>query len=63
MKANRYGVTVSAQAGEQLKELQKIFERKVGFEPSLAQVVEYLISREYNDASVGGDKVTTSKNV
>jgi hypothetical protein len=36
MKANRYGVTVSAQAGEQLKELQKIFERKVGFEPSLA---------------------------
>ena len=62
MKANRYGVTVSAQAGEQLKELQKIFERKVGFEPSLAQVVEYLISREYND-SVGGDKVTDSKNV
>lgn len=62
MKANRYGVTVSAQAGEQLKELQKIFERKVGFEPSLAQVVEYLISREYNE-SVGGDKVTNSKNV
>jgi hypothetical protein len=62
MKANRYGVTVSAQAGEQLKELQKIFERKVGFEPSLAQVVEYLISREYQD-SVGGDKVTNSKNV
>ena len=62
MKANRYGVTVSAQAGEQLKELQKIFERKVGFEPSLAQVVEYLISREYQD-SVGGDKLTDSKNV
>jgi hypothetical protein len=62
MKANRYGVTVSAQAGEQLKELQKIFERKVGFEPSLAQVVEYLISKEYQD-SVGGDKVTNSKNV
>jgi len=62
MKANRYGITVSAQAGEQLKELQKIFERKVGFEPSLAQVVEYLISREYQD-SVGGDKVTNSKNV
>jgi hypothetical protein len=62
MKANRYGVTVSAQAGEQLKELQKIFERKVGFEPSLAQVVEYLISKEYQD-SVGGDKVTDSKNV
>jgi hypothetical protein len=62
MKANRYGVTVSAQAGEQLKELQKAFERKVGFEPSLAQVVEYLISREYQD-SVGGDKVTNSKNV
>lgn len=62
MKANRYGVTVSAQAGEQLKELQKIFERKVGFEPSLAQVVEYLISREYQD-SVGEDKVTNSKNV
>jgi hypothetical protein len=62
MKANRYGVTVSAQAGEQLKELQKTFERKVGFEPSLAQVVEYLISKEYQD-SVGGDKVTNSKNV
>ncbi len=62
MKANRYGVTVSAQAGEQLKELQKAFERKVGFEPSLAQVVEYLISKEYQD-SVGGDKVTDSKNV
>jgi hypothetical protein len=62
MKANRYGVTVSAQAGEQLKELQKAFERKVGFEPSLAQVVEYLISKEYQD-SVGGDKVTNSKNV
>jgi hypothetical protein len=62
MKANRYGVTVSAQAGEQLKELQKIFERKVGFEPSLAQVVEYLISKEYQD-SVGGDKMTNSKNV
>ena len=62
MKANRYGVTVSAQAGEQLKELQKAFERKVGFEPSLAQVVEYLISKEYQD-SVGGDKMTNSKNV
>ena len=62
MKANRYGVTVSAQAGEQLKELQKAFERKVGFEPSLAQVVEYLISKEYQD-SVGGDKVTSNQNV
>jgi hypothetical protein len=62
MKANRYGVTVSAQAGEQLKELQKVFERKVGFEPSLAQVVEYLISREYNE-SVDGDKVTSNQNV
>jgi hypothetical protein len=62
MKANRYGVTVSAQAGEQLKELQKGFERRVGFEPSLAQVVEYLISREYYN-SVGEDKVTDSKNV
>ncbi len=62
MKANRYGVTVSAQAGEQLKELQKLFERKVGFEPSLAQVVEYLISKEYND-SVGEDKVTSNQNV
>ena len=62
MKANRYGVTVSAQAGEQLKELQKLFERKVGFEPSLAQVVEYHISKEYND-SVGGDKVTSNQNV
>lgn len=62
MKANRYGVTVSAQAGEQLKVLQKVFERKVGFEPSLAQVVEYLISREYNE-SVDGDKVTSNQNV
>jgi len=62
MKANRYGVTVSAQAGEQLKELQKDFERRVGFEPSLAQVVEYLISKEYYN-SVGGDKLTDSKNV
>jgi len=62
MKANRYGVTVSAQAGEQLKELQKIFERKVGFEPSLAQVVEYLINKEYQD-SVDGDKVTSNQNV
>ena len=62
MKANRYGVTVSAQAGEQLKELQKAFERKVGFEPSLAQVVEYLIRKEYND-SFGGDKVTGNQNV
>ena len=62
MKANRYGVTVSAQAGEQLKRLQQIFEQKVGFEPSLAQVVEYLINKEYQD-SVDGDKVTDSKNV
>ena len=62
MKANRYGVTVSAQAGEQLKELQKAFERKVGFEPSLAQVVEYLINKEYQD-SVDGDKVTGNQNV
>ena len=62
MKANRYGVTVSAQAGEQLKELQKAFERKVGFEPSLAQVVEYLINKEYQD-SVDGDKVTSNQNV
>ena len=62
MKANRYGVTVSAQAGKQLKELQKAFERKVGFEPSLAQVVEYLINKEYQD-SVDGDKVTGNQNV
>ena len=62
MKANRYGVTVSAQAGEQLKRLQQIFEHKVGFEPSLAQVVEYLINKEYQD-SVDGDKVTSNQNV
>jgi hypothetical protein len=45
----RYGVSISAPAAERLKELQKVLEKTLGFEPSMTQVVEYLILHFKND--------------
>ena len=56
----RMTLSISADAGEKLRALQGVFERGIGFEPSLAQLVEYLIS-EYS--ANNGDKVTTGHSV
>jgi hypothetical protein len=42
----RHGVHLSEEAFERLKDLQKEFGQKVGFEPSLTQVIEYLVLKE-----------------
>jgi hypothetical protein len=56
----RTSVSISTKAVEQLRSLQANFERKVGFEPSLAQIVELLI-KEYVEANP--DKVTDGHDV
>lgn len=56
----RTSVSISAKAVEQLRSLQANFERKVGFEPSLAQIVELLI-KEYVEANK--DKVIDDHDV
>ena len=42
--AKRYGVSISLEAAERLKQIQKELEVERGFEPSMTQVVEYLIT-------------------
>jgi len=46
MKVNdgRTTVSLNKPAAEKLRELQGVFERRIGFEPSLSQLVEYLIN-------------------
>lgn len=56
----RLTLSISADAGDQLRALQGKLERRIGFEPSLAQIMEYLI-REYSKD--GGDKVTDGHSV
>ena len=56
----RLTLSLSPDAGDQLRALQGKLERRIGFEPSLAQIVEYLIS-EYS--ANNGDKVTTGHSV
>ena len=56
----RMTLSISADAGEKLRALQGKLERRIGFEPSLAQLVEYLI-KEYSDNN--GDKVTAGHSV
>lgn len=56
----RLTLSISATAGDQLRALQGKLERSIGFEPSLAQIVEYLI-KEYSASN--GDKVTAGHSV
>ena len=56
----RLTLSLSPDAGDQLRALQGKLERRIGFEPSLAQLVEYLI-KEYSDNN--GDKVTAGHSV
>lgn len=56
----RMTLSISADAGEKLRALQGKLERRIGFEPSLAQIVEYLIN-ECSD--INGDKMTTGHSV
>lgn len=44
----RQSITVSPRCAEVLRELQGALERKVGFEPSLAQTVEYAATQYLN---------------
>lgn len=53
----RMTLSISADAGDRLRAMQGKLERRIGFEPSLAQIVEYLIN-EYN-----GDMVTPGHSV
>ena len=56
----RLTLSLSPDAGDQLRALQGKLERRIGFEPSLAQIVEYLI-KEYADNN--DDKVTAGHSV
>jgi hypothetical protein len=56
----RMTLSISADAGEKLRALQGVFERGIGFEPSLAQIVEHLIN-EYSNTK--GDKMTPGHSV
>lgn len=40
----RMTLSISADAGDRLRVMQGELERRIGFEPSLAQIVEYLIN-------------------
>jgi hypothetical protein len=59
--AIRTSISVSSETREQLRNMQSEFERKVGFEPSVAQLVEYLVS-EYVKRN-NEDKVTNGQYV
>jgi hypothetical protein len=62
MKVNDRRTTVSLNnpAARKLRELQGAFERRIGFEPSLSQLVEYLIN-EY--VSSNRDIMTAGQHV
>jgi hypothetical protein len=45
-KPKRLGISISADAGKKLKILQSELERTLGFEPSVTQIVEHLITKE-----------------
>lgn len=48
-KALNKTVRLNAEAYEQLRVLQQEFAKKVGFVPSLTQIVEYLASKEMKE--------------
>ena len=50
-KEKRVGVSLHADAYRTLQQIQDELERKVGFRPSLSQVVEYLVA-SYQDKIV-----------
>ena len=56
----RLTLSLSPDAGDQLRALQGKLERRIGFEPSLAQIMEYLIKEYSKDDS---DKVTEGHSV
>jgi hypothetical protein len=56
----RTSVSISAKSLEQLRAMQADLERSIGFEPSLAQIVEHLI-KEY--AAKTQDTMTSSQTV
>ena len=56
----RMTLSISADAGDRLRAMQGKLERSIGFEPSLAQIVEHLIS-EYSNTN--GDIVTPGHSV
>lgn len=49
-KEKRVGVSLHADAARAVMEVQAEIERKVGFTPSLSQVIEFLV-REYQKKS------------
>lgn len=54
-KSNRLNVSLSMPTAIKLSALQKVLIQELGFEPSITQVVEYLINTS--------DILTNSKNV
>ena len=56
----RMCLSINEQAAQKLRKLQAQVERRIGFEPSLAQLVEYLVN-EYSESNK--DKVTDGHSV
>lgn len=56
----RMCLSINEQAAQKLRNLQAQVERRIGFEPSLAQLVEYLVN-EYFESNK--DKVTGGHSV
>lgn len=61
MSSKRAGVGVSGETHEKLRILQAEMERKVGFEPSLAQIVEFLVTNYLTERYP--DKLSLTENV
>lgn len=61
MNSKRSSVGISGEAAERLRILQAEMERKVGFEPSLAQIVEFLVTNYLTERYP--DKLSLTKNV
>lgn len=59
--SKRTNVNITAKAADQLRSIQDSLERRLGFAPSLAQIVELLIKEHAN--TIIEDKVTDSQHV
>jgi len=43
----RMCLSINEKASQKLRKLQALVERRIGFEPSLAQLVEYVVTEYY----------------
>ena len=56
---NRFNVSLSKEVGVMLGDLQDELTHKLGFQPSMSQVVEHLLNAYFKST----DKLTKSQNV